>query len=353
MSLYVDIEKKLGDFLLKVKFETGEETFSLLGASGSGKSLTLKCIAGVATPDKGVIMLDDRVLFDSEKKINLSPGERKIGYLFQDYALFPNMTVQQNIMCGIQSGNKAEKQEEARRYIEKFYLAGTEKQYPSQLSGGQKQRVALARMLAAKPEMILLDEPFSALDNYLKWQLEQEVMKVIAQYDKKVLLISHDRNEVFRLTDKIAVMENGQLLEIQEKQDLFRHPETLSAALLTGCKNITRLEWTGEGCCKALDWGIDLRSPEGIGVDLSFAGFRANFFEIVEAWEPVNVVECEVEQIIEDVFSYIVLLRQKNNQSQAEWSLLRYEISKIKWEELGRNIRYLKMPAEKIIWMKR
>ncbi len=164
MSLSVDIEKKLGAFHLRSKFEVPDETMALLGASGCGKSMTLKCIAGIVTPDRGRIVLGDRVLFDSEKKINLPPQQRKVGYLFQQYALFPNMSVEQNILCGIRSGDKAEKRCVLAEKIRMFRLEGLEKKHPAQLSGGQQQRVALARILCSEPEAILLDEPFSALD---------------------------------------------------------------------------------------------------------------------------------------------------------------------------------------------
>ena len=142
MALYVDIEKKCGDFLLKVKFTAEKEVLGLLGASGCGKSMTLKCIAGIEKPDRGVIRLDDKVFFDSEKRIHLPVQKRRVGYLFQDYALFPNMTVLQNILCGAGDRKKASE------YVKRFFLEGKEQLYPAQLSGGQKQRTAMARMLA-------------------------------------------------------------------------------------------------------------------------------------------------------------------------------------------------------------
>ena len=141
---------------------------ALLGASGCGKSVTLKCIAGIMTPDRGHIILDGETLFDSEKHINLPPQKRRVGYLFQQYALFPNMTVLQNIRCGIRSGSRAEKRRRAEKKLRRFRLEGLEKKYPTQLSGGQQQRTALARILASEPRAILLDEPFSALDGFLK-----------------------------------------------------------------------------------------------------------------------------------------------------------------------------------------
>ena len=190
MSLYVDIEKRLGVFRLQSKFEVADETLALLGASGCGKSVTLKCIAGIMTPDRGRIVLNGRVLFDSEKKIALTPQQRRVGYLFQQYALFPNMTVEQNILCGIRAGSRSEKRSLAAEKLRMFRLEGLEKKYPAQLSGGQQQRVALARILCSEPQAILLDEPFSALDSYLKWELE--LGELLGAFDGLILRVSHD-----------------------------------------------------------------------------------------------------------------------------------------------------------------
>ncbi|HOV41933.1 MAG TPA: ATP-binding cassette domain-containing protein, partial [Oscillospiraceae bacterium] len=178
MGLYVDIKKNLGNFSLEVSFEAGRETFGILGASGSGKSMTLKCIAGIEKPDSGEIVFDGKVFYNSKKKINLPSRERRTGYLFQNYALFPNMTVEENIAAGI-CGTKKERVRLAGEKIKTFRLEGLEKKYPFQISGGQQQRVALARIFASEPEILMLDEPFSALDSYLKWTLEQEIVEVL------------------------------------------------------------------------------------------------------------------------------------------------------------------------------
>lgn len=141
MSLLVDIEKKLGAFTLHAQFETSGGIMALLGASGSGKSVTLKCIAGIMTPDRGRIVLDGKTLFDSDARVNLTPQQRRVGYLFQQYALFPNMTVMQNILCGVRSGTKAERRRKVQDSLRRFRLEGLEKKYPAQFSGGQQQRV--------------------------------------------------------------------------------------------------------------------------------------------------------------------------------------------------------------------
>ena len=351
MALYVDIEKRCGDFKLHVNFETEKEMFAILGASGCGKSLTLKCIAGIEKPDKGVIKLDDTVFFDSAKKINVPTRKRGIGYLFQDYALFPNMTVFQNIMCG--AGNK----KKTREYIQKFFLEEQENLYPAQLSGGQKQRTALARMLAQAPRLVMFDEPFSALDNYLKTQLEREVMNVMEAFDNGGIFVSHDRNEVYRLTDRIAVMENGSIVDIQDKHGIFDAPKTLAATLLTGCKNITRLEMR-EGGCYALDWGMMLSIPKQsvqAGKTFQYVGVRAHFLELADESEKdeENVIACEIMRVIEDTFSIIVLFTNRNVVEKTGYAVMTYELSKEDWQSIKDKPLYLKIPAEKLILMER
>ena len=198
MRLSVDIHKDFGPFRLDAAFETDSGAVTgLLGASGCGKSVTLRCIAGIETPDEGHIELDGEVLFDSAARINLSPQKRRVGYLFQNYALFPNMTVEQNIAAGVR--DRAGRKETAARLMRAFYLEGHEHKYPRQLSGGQQQRVALARILANKPRALLLDEPFSALDSYLKWQVELELLDLLGRFEGPVLFVTHSRDEVRRL----------------------------------------------------------------------------------------------------------------------------------------------------------
>ena len=210
MSLSVDIEKKLGAFHLRSQFEAPDETMALLGASGCGKSMTLKCIAGIVTPDRGRIVLGGRVLFDSEKKINLPPQQRRVGYLFQQYALFPNMSVEQNILCGIRSGDKAEKRRVLAEKIRMFRLEGLEKKHPAQLSGGQQQRVSIARALVRNPAVILADEPTGALDSHTG----REVLAMLQQMHEEghtVVLITHD-NSIAVQADRIIRLEDGRVV---------------------------------------------------------------------------------------------------------------------------------------------
>lgn len=332
MALSVDIEKKLGDFRLKVKFDASNEVLALLGASGCGKSMTLKCIAGIEKPDRGKIVLDGVTLFDSENRINVSPQKRKVGYLFQQYALFPDMTVEQNIACGVR--DKKCKKEITNNMMEAMGLCGMEKKKPHQLSGGQQQRVALARILVNEPEVLLLDEPFSALDSHLKFQLEREVQKIIKKFGKTVVLVSHDRDEVFRLTDSIGIMKDGSLEKMGSKRNVFDNPETKTGAILTGCKNISEIQHLGNDFIYAKDWGIELCIP-GISRNINCIGIRLHDLKVAEQ-NKVNTVLCEVLDVIENPFSYTVMLKPMRSQGgQFGLEMDKKEWSKYKGETLN------------------
>lgn len=207
MALLVDIRKQLGNFQLDVRFEAENERLALLGASGCGKSVTLRCIAGILTPDEGRIVLDGTVLYDSASRIDLPPQKRQVGYLFQQYALFPNMTVRQNIAAAVRE--RTRRQAVTAEKLRQFRLEDAAEKKPWQLSGGQQQRTALARILASGPKAILLDEPFSALDSYLKYQLELELTEMLEQFPGTVLWVSHDRGEVFRSCQRVCVLDRG------------------------------------------------------------------------------------------------------------------------------------------------
>ena len=218
MSLEVEIQKQLGTFRLEVSFRTGRETLALLGASGCGKSVTLKCIAGILTPDTGRICLDGVSLFDSAAGINLPPQRRNVGYLFQQYALFPHMTVRQNIAVAVRE--KVRRREAVPDLLRRFQLEEVADLRPGQLSGGQQQRCALARILASEPRAILLDEPFSALDSYLKLQLETELTGALESFPGLVLWVSHDLGEVYRSCRQVCVMDQGRSQPVQTLEGL-------------------------------------------------------------------------------------------------------------------------------------
>ena len=212
MSLSVHIKKDFGGFLLSVDLEHESGIMGLLGASGCGKSLTLKSIAGIVTPDEGRIVLNGRVLFDSEQHMNLSPQVRNVGYLFQNYALFPNMTVEKNILCGLnREKDRNIRREKLENVLEMMELTSLRRSLPHQLSGGQQQRAALARILVSGPELLLLDEPFSALDSYLRDSLQIQVKELLENYGKDVLLVSHSRDEIYHLCSRMALIDRGKV----------------------------------------------------------------------------------------------------------------------------------------------
>ena len=332
MSLKVSIKKKLGEFNLDIDFETGNETLALFGESGCGKSMTLKCIAGIEKPDYGKIVLNGRILFDSEKKIDLPPRERKVGYLFQQYALFPHMNVYKNIQTAV-SDRKIEKDKLIREKIKLFYLDGLEDKHPWELSGGQQQRVALARIFASNPEVLLLDEPFSALDSYLKWQLEQELINTLEAYAGNSIFVSHNRDEVYRICEKVSIINNGKNEKSLSVKELFENPKSLSAALLTGCKNFSKIEKLSTNEVLALDWGEKITVNKEISDSDKYIGVRVHHIQLVNEIEQ-NTIRCKIEKSIENVFSTIVLLRPMNSISNSDYSKIRIEISKDIWENI-------------------
>lgn len=348
MALSVEIYKDFGGFVLDVAFQVENETLALLGGSGCGKSMTLRCIAGIVQPDRGHIELNGQVLFDSEKHIDLPPQKRHVGLLFQNYALFPNMTVEQNILCGIsQKMSREEKRRRVSAMMERLYLTGLEKRRPAQLSGGQQQRVALARILVSEPKILMLDEPFSALDSYLRWELEQETLKVIEEFGGPTLLVSHNRDEVFRISDRIAVYRDGCIDAIGEKHALFDNPRTYTAALLSGCKNLSPVAREGGGVT-ALDWGVTLQTAGPVDPEVRYVGIRAN--HLTPATEPgENVFAYEVVREIEDVFDMILMIRPVDGPASAQ---IRWELPKQTWAAIRDWDRLLCMPKDKLLLLK-
>ena len=209
--LEVQIYKKLAEFDLDVSFQVNDNILGLMGASGSGKSMTLKCIAGIETPDQGRIVLNDRVLFDSEKKINVPIQRRNVGYMFQSYALFPNMNVYENISVGLRARKVKDVDIVAQKVMKQFQISELASRYSKQLSGGQRQRVALARLMAYEPDVLLLDEPFCALDEDLKEDLLRE-LKSELQISKPVIFVSHNKEEVNELCDFKYKIKQGEIV---------------------------------------------------------------------------------------------------------------------------------------------
>ena len=244
MAIELDIQKNFKGFSLDVRLKGQDGPIGILGASGSGKSMTLRSIAGIETPDFGRIIINGKTLFDSEAKINLKPQERRVGYLFQNYALFPTMTVEKNIACGYR-GEKSKLSQKVADYIKRYHLEGLEKHLPLQLSGGQQQRVALARMMIGEPEVILLDEPFSALDYQTRLQVGDDIGQIIRNEGKSALLVTHDLSEAISLADRVIVLSNRPATIKQTIPLLFHleHDTPLNRRSAPEFKNYFNLIW--------------------------------------------------------------------------------------------------------------
>ena len=366
MALSVHIKKKLKDFELAVDFDMDEGIVGFLGSSGCGKSMTLKCIAGIETPDDGRIVLDDEVLFDKEQGINLSPQKRKVGYLFQNYALFPHMTVRQNIEAGLAASGKSkqEKKEIVERLLEQFHIKELENSYPIRISGGQQQRAALARMMAAEPKFLLLDEPFSALDAYLKEKLMQEMMTYLNQFKKGVIMVSHSRDEVYQMCSDTVIMRRGILETVGKTRDIFDNPGTVNAARLTGCKNISYAIKTGTHEVYASDWDVKLTFPEQTEIpsNLTHVGIRAHEIRPIVSKDAdlkdmdlnesikLNTMKCQLERISEAPFEMYLILQNKSGKST---SPLWWKVTKKEWQEIGEKVpETVELPVEHIILLK-
>jgi molybdate transport system ATP-binding protein len=235
--LKVEINRTLPGFKLDVALSVNGEVLGILGPSGSGKTMTLLCIAGLIHPDSGFIQLNDRVLFDSSKKLNLQPKDRNVGFVFQNYALFPHLSAGNNIAYGIRHQPKKEVDRRVQLLIENMGLSGLQNRYPSELSAGQQQRVAVARALAPEPDILLLDEPFSALDSLTKEQLEMQILDLRQFYKGHIILVTHDLAEAYRLSSRIAVYDTGKIAQCDLKEKIISSPVNRTVARITRFRN--------------------------------------------------------------------------------------------------------------------
>lgn len=313
--------------MLKVDFETKNSCFGILGASGCGKSMTLKCIAGIETPTKGYIKLNGKVLYDSEEGINLPPKQRKVGYLFQNYALFPNMTVWDNIGIGIKE-SKEEKKKIIAEMIDTFKLYGLEDQYPAKLSGGQQQRVALARMLSVKPDVLLFDEPFSALDSYLKEELQLQFYDLLKSYQGESIMVTHSRDEVYRFCKNAMIIEEGNIIELGDTKQIFANPKQAQTARLTGCKNIFPVQKISDNQVKVLGWEQIFTLDKTVPDSAHYIGIRAHDFYLGKEESNDNNIPCIIEKVGEAPFEWNIVLRPQDNHSKTEIETIWWKISK-------------------------
>lgn len=368
MSIVVDIKKTYSDFSLDIAFEAQSETLGFLGASGCGKSLTLRAIAGVETPDEGKIIVNGKTYFDKKPgqkaTVNLTPQERKTALLFQNYQLFPNLTVGKNIAAGINQSLPKDKQLSiVAEQLKRFGLIGLEKRYPAQLSGGQQQRVALARMLAATPDILMLDEPFSALDAHLKNELEQNLIDLFSRYEKTILYVSHDIDEAFRFCDRIAVVDKGRLEEIADKHSLLNAPQSRAAMRLSGCKNTTTARFVNEHTVFLPDWDIEVETKHTPS-DVAYLGVRASYLCASKELpsQTTNTFKVRVDRVSDSRFERSVMahfitkgcapasLKQESMEyfkTHIQWNVRTLNKSTCELPQIGDEF-YLTIPADKI-----
>lgn len=339
--LKVDIQKKLKEFDLEVDFELKKGCLGILGPSGSGKSMTLKSIAGIVNPDKGFVSFaadEETVYYDSNKKINLKPQKRNVGYLFQNYALFPNMTVEENVAAGLSENHDSNIVSDM---IKRFHLEGLEERYPRQLSGGQQQRVALARIMVYGPDVILLDEPFSAMDTVLKEKLRIQLINLLDDFDGLSILVTHDRDEAFQFCDELLVLDKGKVIAKGPTHEVFENPRKVQVAKMTGLKNISRIKAIDEYHLKALDWNVELEVSEKISHDISHIGIRAHDF-YPSSKDDINVVDTANAIKLERPFEWEITL------ANGIW----WKVDKQIYEHEFDIPRYLKVDPKNIVLLK-
>ncbi len=307
MSLVVEIKKKFHNFNLDVSFSTSGDINALFGLSGSGKSLTLKCIAGIIKPDFGRIIIDDITVFDSEKRINLSPQKRKIGYLPQNYALFPNMSVEQNILTGLHNFKKKERMKRLSDLLERFELYSIRAKHINRISGGEKQRVALARTLATDPKVLLLDEPFSALDVQLKSNLELDLINLLNNFTGDVAFVSHSKDEVYKICNKVSVIDNGYCRNSRNTESVFKKPLTKAEAVLIGLDNISDVTSVGDIYITDFGFNIPLSSKDIKSV--SFTVTENNIGNLVSD----IVFDAVLTNVIRDTDCFWLVAKTKND----------------------------------------
>jgi molybdate transport system ATP-binding protein len=236
----LSITKRLPGFALDVGWEADEPVVALFGPSGAGKTLTLHCLSGLVRPDRGRIVLNGRVFFDSDAGVDLPPQARRLGYVFQGYALFPHLRVGENIAFGLKGRPREDRIQRTRMTLGRLGLDGLERRYPQELSGGQQQRVALGRALAVDPDLLLLDEPLSALDPPLRRQLREDLGRIIREWGKATVLVTHDLAEAYQLADRVVVYEGGRVLQAAPKSELLWQPTSERVARLIGVRNLLR-----------------------------------------------------------------------------------------------------------------
>ncbi len=333
-SLQVAAERALDNFTLNVGFEAGMGSVGLLGPSGSGKSMTLRMIAGVSTPDRGRIVLNGRVLFDSATGANVPSARRRIGMVFQDYALFPHLTVAENVGFGLARLPRREHRARVAQQLAFLHIAELANRFPREISGGQRQRVAIARCMAMEPDALLLDEPFAALDPHLRRQTEEQLRETLAHFNGAVVFVTHDMEEAFRFCTDLLVLNDGSVIARGPKHELFERPRTVAAARLTGCKNIVAATRAEEHRVRIDDWNCELVTADAVPGTLTHVGYRSHQVVFQQRPDGENSFPCWLVSSSEAPHEMTLYLRLHASPQAGEAAHLQADIPKDLWRTL-------------------
>ena len=349
----VDIQKKLGAFQLNVRFKADAETLGLLGASGCGKSMTLKCIAGIEKPDAGRIVIDGEPVFDAKKGINLPPQRRGVGYLFQQYALFPTLTVYQNLDIVLPKAMQfSQRRERIAEMIQRLRLQGLDKHKPAQLSGGQQQRTAIARMLLTTPRIIMLDEPLSALDSYLRLGVETELQSILRDFAGTILYVTHNRDEIYRVCSNIVILDEGRVVDGGSAEMLFRSPRTVATARLTGVKNVAPATVVDASHVFVPQWGVTLEIQGPIPLNFTHVGIRGHHICVAADSATENCFEFKVTRRQSAPFEILECLRVPSQTLDPATTLVRITSGQqdpvYSWDPVERSAR-MQLPKSRIL----
>ena len=349
MAISVEIQKEYHGKMQHISFQTTSSRIGILGDSEERVRLLLQCIVGVETPDQGKISIDGKSIYDSEKEINFKPQERKLGCLFQDYALFPFMTTAENIACGFR-GDKGKKKTTVQEYLKRYHLKGAEKKYPHQLSEIEQLYTAVARMMIGEPELILLEDVFSGWTSLQKELLSQTLDPLFEEYQGTVLLTSGNFRHIYELCEDVAVFCEGKTVAAGNVRQLYKDPQSLDAARLMGCRNYSRIERLDEHHICALDWEIVLRTAKQVEEDITYVGIYDHCFWPLDK-ERENCLPVQAEKFRETLTAqqYQIKNRRKRDAAAVEWKCFHF------WQEEEKNVslpEYLYFPPEALLLLK-
>ena len=310
------------------------EFYSLLGPNGAGKTTTLRMIAGVSTPDRGRITLNGRVLFDGASGRNVPAARRKIGVVFQDYALFPHLTVAENVGFGLHSLPNEERRLRIEQQLFSLHISELADRFPREISGGERQRVAIARCMAMQPDALLLDEPFAALDPHLRRQTEEQLRETLAHFNGVVVFVTHDMEEAFRFCTDLLVLDRGAIIARGSKHELFERPRTVAAARLTGCKNIAVASRISLDRLSVAAWECELTTAVPVSNSLTHVGYRSHQIVFQPNASGPNTFPCWLVSTSEAPHEMTLYLRLHKPPQPGEQAHVQADVPKELWRTL-------------------